>query len=184
MKQSDALELVDAGTLSRPGLIGRLVRFTLGVLCLYGLWNIISHAGVTIAQPYSSLDNLILLILAPLCILNYVVNIGFSKSWGSRPLIASLILLTLSAGIAFLISGSFDSPIFGIPLTFWLGYFYAHLGVSFVLSALLATPGCEMRSIPEAYGRVSGKPSEEHHCTAAFITSIDEWEQRRLQRPD
>jgi hypothetical protein len=79
-----------------------------------------------------------------------------------------------------LIAGSFNSPIFGIPLIFGWHTFYGHLGIAFVLSAIIATPGCEMRSIPDLFGRVIGKPSEEHHCPAAFITKIDEWEHRRF----
>ena len=182
MKQSDPLELVGAGTLARPGPVGRLVRFGLGVLCLYALWNIIAYAEVTIAQPFSSLVDLALLIILALFIFNYVVNIGFSKSWGRRPLIVSVTVIVLSAGIAKLSSGSLDSPIFGLPLTLWLVYFYGHLGAAFVLSALIATPGCEMRSIPEALGRITGRASDEHRCPASFITKIDEWEQRQLHQ--
>ncbi len=182
MRQSDPLELLDPGSLARPGPLGRLVRFALGALCLFALWDIVQHAETTITQPFSSLDNLALLILAPLCIFNYVVNIGFSKSWGFRPLAVSLAILALAAGIALLISGSFDHPIFGVPLILWLGYFYGHLGIAFILSAVIATPGCEMRSIPELIGRASGKASEEHHCPAAFIGKIDEWELKRLNR--
>lgn len=179
MKQSEPLELVEPGTLIRPGPIGRLVRLSLGALCLYAFVELFYYAEWTTTQPFSSLDNRILLFLAPLCIFNYVVNIGFSKSWGQRPLIASLAGLGLFGIAAFLTTGSFDSPILGIPLNLWLGYFYGHLGLSFVLSALIATPGCEMRAIPELFGRMSGKPSEEHHCPAAFITKIDEWEHSR-----
>ena len=168
MKQSDPLELVDHGSLVRPGPVGRLVRFALGVVCLYALWDIVQYAEIMITQPFSSLDNLVLLIVGPLCVFNYVVNIGFSKSWGNRPLLTSLIVLLLSAGIAFLTSGSFDHPIFGVPLILWLMYFYGHLGIAFLLSAVIATPGCEMRSIPELIGRTRGKASEEHHCPAAF----------------
>ena len=116
----------------------------LGVACLYGLFDIVRYAGATVDQPFSNLDNMALLFIAPLCVFNYVVNIGFSKSWGYRPLVGSLIVLSLSALVARLISGSFDHPIFGVPLVLSLGYFYAHLGISFVLSALIATPGCEM----------------------------------------
>lgn len=182
MNQSDPLELVGPGTLERPGPVGRLLRLALGALCIYALWSVVRHAEGIIAQPFSSLESLVLLIVFPLFVFNYVVNIGFSKSWGRRPLIVSLIVLGLSACIAFLVSGSLDSPIFGVPLTLWLGYFYAHLGIAFVLAALIATPGCEMRSIPEAIGRVLGRPSEEHHCPASFVTKIDAWEQRRLRR--
>ena len=36
-----------------------------------------------------------------------------------------------------------------------------------------------MRSIPELFGKVRGRPAAEHHCPAAFITKLDEWEQNR-----
>lgn len=179
MKQSDPIKLVDSGTLVRPGPIGRFVRLVVGIACLYALWEIIRFSNVASAQPFSTLDTRITLLFAPLCLLNYVVNIGFSKSWGHRPLLASLMTLGALAGIGFIITDSLDNRFFGIPLNLWLGYFYAHLGLSFILSAFIATPGCEMRAIPELFGRMSGKPSEEHHCPAAFISKIDEWEQSR-----
>lgn len=181
MKQSDPLELLDSGTLVRPGPIGRLIRLALGVACLYALWEIVRFADVASAQQFSTLDSRITLLLPPLCLLNYVVNIGFSKSWGHRPLLTSAATLGALAGVGFMITGSLDNRILGIPLNLWLGYFYAHLGFSFVVSAIIATPGCEMRAIPELLGRVRGKPSEEHHCPAAFITRIDEWERSKFR---
>jgi predicted transporter len=155
------------------------MRLAFGVLCLYVLWELFYYREWTSTQPVSSLDNRFLVLLAPLCIANYVVNIGFSKSWEYRPLMVSIVVLGVLGGIAFVVSGGLDSPILGIPLNLWLGYFYGHLGLAFVLSALIATPGCEMRAIPELFGRMRGKPSEEHHCPAAFITKIDEWEHSR-----
>ena len=113
MKQSATLELVDAGTLTRPGPIGRLFRLALGVLCLYALANLVFYVEWTTMQPFTSLGNRLLLLLAPLCAFNYVVNIGFSKSWGHRPLIGSAIFLLTTAISAYLVSGS---PIFGAPL--------------------------------------------------------------------
>ncbi len=179
MKQSDPLELVAAGSLARPGPVGRLVRLSLGMGCLLVLGQLLSSAEWTSEHPLASLDNRIFVWIAPLLVFNYVVNIGFTRNWGQKPLIVSLIVLATSAALAFIVFGSFDHRAFGIPLNLWLGYFYTHLGVSFVLSALIATPGCEMRAIPEIIGRVRGHVSEEHHCPAGFITRIDEWEQRR-----
>ena len=89
MKQSDPLALVDAGTLARPGPVGRVVRMALGAFCFYVLWEMWLNAGTTTASPVSTFGNRLLLILAALYIINYVVNIGFSKSWGRRPLFAS-----------------------------------------------------------------------------------------------
>jgi hypothetical protein len=176
MKQSDPLELVAEGTLRKPGPIGRLTRLALGIACLYTLATLMRYAETDINEPFSSLDNLALIILFPLCVFNYVINIGYSRSWGRWPLMVSLGLLVILAGVGYLITGSLNNQVFGIPLVLWLGYFYTHLGLSFVLAAVIATPGCEMRSIPEVLGRLSGKPGEEHHCPVAFITKIDEWE--------
>lgn len=182
MKQSDPLELVSAGTLVRPGPIGRLFRFVLGVLCLYVFAEVFYYWEWTTPQPFSTLDNRFLVLLAPLCVFNYVVNIGFTKSWGQRPLIFSAVGLVAIGCIAFFVSGSFDSSILGVSLNIWIAYFYGHLDLSFVLAAILATPGCEMRSIPELIGKVSGHASAEHHCPAGFITQLDEWEQRRFAK--
>ena len=179
MKQSDPWALVSAGTLARPGPIGRLFRFVLGVLCLYVFGEVFYYWEWTTAEPFSTLDNRFLLLLAPLCVFNYVVNIGFTKSWGQRPILFSVIALVLIGCIALLISGSFDSPILGIPLNIWFTYFYGHLGLSFVLAAIIATPGFEMRAMPEFVGKATGHASAEHHCPAGFITQVDEWEQRR-----
>lgn len=179
MKQSDALELVAPGSLTRPGIIGRLVRLCLGVFCLYALWTVVRYAGHTSASPVSSLDDRLLLVLAPLCIFNYVVNIGFSKNWGVRPVLASPALLATFAIVAWFVSGSLDSLILGIPLNLWLVYSYGHLGLSFVLAALIATPGCEMRAMPQLWGRVTGTPSREHLCPVSFLGKIDAWEKRQ-----
>ncbi len=179
MKQSEPLALVDAGTLVRPGPLGRLLRLSLGALCLYVFVGVFYDVEWTTIQSFSSLDARLLVLLPPLFVFNYVVNIGFSRSWGQRPFIASVIALTVFGAVALLATGSLNSPLLGIPLNLWLGYFYGHLGLSFVLSALIATPGCEMRAIPELFGRLSGKPSQEHTCPVAFITKIDEWEHSR-----
>ena len=178
MNQSD---FVEAGTLVRPGPVGRLARFGLGALCLYALWVVMVNLKVFVANPVSMLTELTLMIVAALWVFNYVVNIGFSKSWNRRPLFVSVAVLLLSAGVAFVWSGSFDSLIFGVPLTLWLAYFYLHLGACFVVAALIGTPGCEMRSIPELIGRMTGNVSKEHHCPASFITRVDAWERARVQ---
>ena len=57
MKQSEPLELVEPGTLIRPGPIGRLVRLSLGVLCLYAFVELFYYAEWITTQPFSSLDN-------------------------------------------------------------------------------------------------------------------------------
>ncbi len=180
MNQSDPLEFVDPGTLLRPGPVGRVVRLGMGVFCLYALYHVTRNYESVVAAPISALPQLAIMSGVCLCIINYVVNIGFSKSWGRWPAYASLGGFVILGAVAFSVDGSANSAILGLPFLAWLIYFYGHLGASFVIASLIATPGCEMRAIPELLGRMKGTPSEEHHCPAAFITKIDEWEQRRL----
>ncbi len=180
MNQSRPLELVAAGSLIRPGIIGRLVRLSLAVLCLQALWRLLNEHAALIATPVNLLPEFALLMLAPLCIFNYVVNIGFSKNWGRWPLWVSLGGIGTLATLSFAASGSLDGPLLGAPLLLWLVYFYAHLGISFLLAALIATPGCEMRSIPELFGRIIGRDAAGHHCPVAILGKIDAWEQKKF----
>ena len=179
MKQSDALELVEEGSLEPPGPVGRLVRLTSGIVCMYALYTLLLYWQTIIQAPISVLPDIAVLVFATIFIVNYVVNIGFGKSWGRWPSYLSVAIMLLLAAIAWLLFGTPDHPLLGTVLWAWLAYFFAHLGLSFVLSAIIATPGCEMRAIPELIGRMSGRPAAEHHCPASFITNIDAWESKR-----
>lgn len=179
MKQSDPLELVDEGTLNPPGPVGRLVRFAFGALCLYALYQLFLHNQSIIQKPISVLPNIGVLVLIALLIFNYVVNIGFGKSWGRWPNYLSIAVLLILAGAAWLVFETPDHPLLGIALWTWLVYFCAHLGLSFVLAATIATPGCEMRAIPHLIGKITGRAADEHHCPGALIASIDAWESKR-----
>lgn len=171
-----SLELVEEGSLARPGPIGRLVRLALGMFCLYGLWELLAVAPSFIERPIELLPNLGLMIAVVLCVFNYVVNIGFSKDWNNYPLIFSLTMLCLVALVNFSLTGNPGSTFLGVLIVLWMGYFFAHLGISFVLAAIIATPGCEMRAIPELFGKVANREAKEHHCPSTIITGIDRWE--------
>jgi len=179
VKQSDPLQLVDEGTLRRPGPVGRLARLALGIACFYALYVLVLHIQNIIQTPVSVLPNIAVLVFAAIFIINYVVNIGFSKSWGRWPSYLSFGAALLLAVIAWLAFGTADHPLFGAALWAWLFYFFSHLGVSFVLSAIIATPGCEMRAIPHLFGKISGRAVAEHNCPASFIAEIDAWESKR-----
>lgn len=125
------------------------------------------------------LPNIIIMVAATIFIINYVVNIGFGKSWGRWPSYVAVGSTLLLAAVAWLAFGMPDHALPGAVLWAWMVYFFVHLGVSFVLSAMMATPGCEMRAIPELIGRLSGQAAAEHHCPAAFISKIDAWESKR-----
>lgn len=174
-----SLELVDQGSLVRPGPIGRLVRLLLGMLCLYGFWELVRVAPYVIEKPFELLPNLAMMILVVLCVFNYVVNIGFSKDWKYYPTLTSLLVFVFLGLLSFLTANSVASTLFGLLLSLWMGYFYSHLGISFVLAAIMATPGCEMRAIPEFFGKITKQNVKEHHCPSSIISGIDRWERER-----
>lgn len=176
-----SLDLVAPGSLSKPGPIGRLLRLLLGVLCLYALWGLMNIGPDFVENPIGLLPNLGLMILFALCLFNYVINIGFSRDWHRYPLIASLIFLAAVATVGYLFTGDAGTDILGVSVLLWLGYFYTHLGVSFLLAAFLATPGCEMRAIPELFGKITHREAKEHHCPVGILSGIDQWEKRRSQ---
>ena len=59
----------------------------------------------------------------------------------------------------------------------WMVYWSLHLGGSFVLAALIATPGCEMRAVPHLTSLITGHAAKEHYCPG-FIDPLDRWERR------
>lgn len=181
MKQSDPLQLVESGTLVAPGPIGRAVRVVIGAACLYALYQLIIYRGPIVALPISHVDNIWPMLIVPLFIINPVVNIGFGVSWGRWPSYVSVIALTLIALCSRVLTSTFDNAIFGAGLWLWLVYFYTHIGLSFTLAGVAATPGCEMRAPPDLIGKLIGRPAQEHHCPA-FIGKIDNWELQRRDR--
>ncbi len=180
MKQPDSLEFVDSGTLLRPGIVGRMVRLLMGAACFYALFQISMNSSAIIYQPITVMPNLAVMSLVALCIVNYVVNIGFGKNWGRYPSFVSVMVLLVAAFAGWVYAGTPDHAILGFSYWLWLFYFFAHLGLSFVLAAVLATPGCEMRAIPELLGKIMGYSSQEHDCPVSLITKLDEWEAKTL----
>ncbi len=183
MKQSDPLQLVAQGSLDRPGPVGRSVRLAFGLLCSYALFELVLYRVNIISNPVSVLPSISIMVVVAILIINYVVNIGFGKSFGRWPSYISIAVALLLGTVSWLTFGTPDHPMLGTALWLWLAYFYSHLGVSFLLAAVIATPGCEMRSIPDLYGRVTGRETDEHHCPASFITAIDAWESGRRATP-
>jgi len=170
-----SLDLVEPGSLEKPGPVGRMVRFLLGVLCFYGLYELITVAPYFASDPIGLLPGMSLMILVAFCIFNYIVNIGFSRNWNRYPVAISFVLFGVMALVSYLVAGTPNTPIL-----LWLGCFFTHLGISFVLASALGTPGCEMRTIPQLFSKFTHRESKEHHCPVSIISGIDRWEKRHF----
>lgn len=162
------------GTLPPPGPIGRLVRLVLGLLIATFIYDWVQRIDSSdFYNPFILFWMAVSVALVP-----YVVNIGFGINRGAKPRYVLLALWALAAAIGFLLEGGFRSEILWSAVELSQIYIYGHLGVSFLLAAILATPGCEMRAIPHLWGKVSGKSSREHYCPG-FIDNVDRWERNR-----
>ena len=173
------LNLEECGTLPKPGPVGRLVRFGFGALCLYyvfGLWTVRDDLMTGAGSIRPLLWNGIAF---GLFLVSYVVNIGFSRDWKKRPAIGSAVTMLALATIGYVQLGAFETPLLANVIHVWELYIFSHLGTAFVMSALIGTPGCEMRAFHHLYSLVTGNPTKEHICPVGPLTPVDRWEAKR-----
>ena len=176
MKQDTGF--VEAGTLTRSGPIGRLLRFVFGLMCAWFLMLIMTDTARTAAR-FPNIMELWPGIFFALYLFSYVINIGFGRQWGRWP---QIVILSCTAAAAF---GSFAAYgiVWGPPLAWfimaWVSYLYTHLAISFFLSAVLATPGCEMRALPHLIAKLGNRAPLEHDCPVGPLSRIDAWEAGR-----
>jgi hypothetical protein len=172
------LKLDDPGSLPRPGPIGRLVRLLFGLASLSYAWSLVRVAG-SLHEVDGHIMSLVWNgILPGLFLISYVVNIGFSRAWKKWPAIASAGMFLAIAGIGYLTEGTAETALLARAVWGWEVYLFSHLGLAFVISAVFATPGCEMRAFHDLYSRITGVPTKEHYCPVGPLHPIDQWESK------
>jgi hypothetical protein len=73
--------------------------------------------------------------------LAYVVNVGFTITWGRWLQLITVLVAMASVVLDLSVYGSFWGPPLGLLVFVLLAYVTGHLGLSFILAGLLATPG-------------------------------------------
>lgn len=173
------LRLDEPGTLPTPGLVGRLARLAFAAACAWFLIGLVDVYG-NVLDSQGHVRNVVWNgILWGLFLISYVVNIGFSRAWKKWPAIVSVGALLILAAYGYITQGSFETELFANAVWVWEFYLFAHLGLSFLLSAMLGTPGCEMRALHDLYSRLSGRTTKEHYCPVGPLSAIDRWESGR-----
>ncbi len=168
---------VVAGSLPKPGWIGRSVRLILGVVLLDGAWSGIRYGYPALVEQVPQAGNWLPIAIA-LWLLPEVIDLGWGVSWHHRSQLAVLAFagaLSLGGG---LLQGLWWPAALGWFVLGLTVYVFLHLGASFVLAALLGTPGCEMRALPYLWTRVTGRATSEHVCPGP-IGALDRWELAR-----
>ncbi len=176
---------VEPETFVRPGPRGRALRLFLGGLQLTATILALFNANMFLRpeEPFSvSLFVVIWLgssLLVALWLLGMMVNIAFGVTWGDRLywILLGLAVLTLSLSLA--VSGAIWAVPFSLLVFIVILYTTAHLGISLILAAILATPGCEMRSIPHLIAILEKRDLVDERSCPYGLTRFDEREARR-----
>ena len=173
----DTIETVfeDQGSLDKPRLMGRAVRLLIGVYLLHLASPLIPNLGWFFQNgippyPTNMISAGIFFLVLP-----YVVNIGWSLNSKRIPQIVVVAVSLILGGIDYFTGGAFYGSTLKIFTVIWVYYTIIHLGICMVLAALLATPGCEMRSLPHLWSMITGSHTKEHYCPG-FLNCLDRWE--------
>lgn len=172
------LKLEKPGSLMRPGPVGRLLRLGFAILCLALVWDLLTitefrdETGHVSGIIWNALVFSIFLV-------SYVINIGFSRDWKKWPAIITALFLVSIAGGGYAMTGNPETEVLATAMWFLDLYVFAHLGLAFLLAAIIATPGCEMRAFHDAYSKLTGVPTSEHHCPVGPLQPVDQWEARQ-----
>jgi hypothetical protein len=172
------LKLDQPGSLPKPGPIGRIARLSFGALCLWYVMELIMASSYLIDSDGQISTVLWNGILIGLFLVSYVINIGFSRAWKKRPALVSIGILLLIALIGFAVQGSFETLFLARAIWVWELYVFSHLGLAFIVSALIRSPGCEMRAFHHLYSHLTRIPTKEHYCPIGPLHPIDQWEAR------
>ncbi len=170
------------GTLLRPGIIGRTARLLFAAVCLYTFWFVLINGDAFLGSTPAALTQAVVAIAVAFWLFPYVLNIGFTKDWRRKPQVATVLLLLAASAASWISYGGILGPPLGLVVFVWLIYVFGHLGVSFALASMLATPGCEMRAIPHLWSLVTGRETKEHYCPVGPLHRIDQWEDGRKNR--
>lgn len=176
------LKFDNPGSLPKPGPVGRLVRLVFGLICTWYVVQLLEISGQLMADGGRIKPVVWNGILIGLFLVSYVVNIGYSRAWKKWPALISGGIFLAIAAYGHSVNGSYETYLLARTVWGWEIYLFSHLGLAFIISALLATPGCEMRAFHDLYSRLSGVPVKEHVCPVGPLNAIDQWEAGRKQR--
>ncbi len=165
------------GTLPKPGSIGRFVRLGWGVFLLWSFVNVVQQWQTLVSlETLPHWSFLVIALFTASKVFPYVITIGLGFNSYYKPLSYGLIVMNLvGTGLSWLMAGNLWSPLMGWFVGIWFLYTIGHLGVSFLLSSVLSTPGCEMRSIPQLWSILMHQETKEHFCPG-HIDAVDRWE--------
>jgi len=159
----------------RPGVIGRILRLLTGLLQVRFVISVVPEFNYYMTYYFPRDFMYWIAVIIAFLVLNPVINIGFNLKSSRRPQIIFLFLVAVSVLFNLWQFGA----ILEAPLNFLIFlmaiYVHIHLGMAHILSAILATPGCEMRAFSQIMTMITSKKTDFYVCPG-FWTPLDKWE--------
>ncbi len=174
----------EQGSLMPPKLIGRIVRFLLGAWLLTAVYPMADALYGWIALGFWDSTTpprglmFYLLVAFAFWATPHVINIGFTKNWRRGPQWVIASVAAALVGVDLAAYGTWWSGPLAVFVYLWLLYIAVHLGLSLVLSSIIATPGCEMRAVPHLWTIVTRRSTREHYCPG-WLDRLDRWERSK-----
>ncbi len=172
------LTYVPAGTLPKPGWLGRGIRLLLGVIVLLSTYSVATHYDqLTFAGGVPLSIGLWVLAFALFYSMRDVIDLGLNVHWGQKAQLATLGLAAAAIVIDEIGYGRLWAPPLGTLFYLWVLLIGFPLGVALILAGIWGTPGCEMRVFSALLARLQGRSAAEHFCPGG-IDFLDHWEAR------
>ena len=131
---------VAIGTLSKAGPMGRIVRMVIGLaMAAWVIWKLRTHEVLTGMEFPAS--GIWIGVLIMFYFLSDVFNIGFNRRWGRWPQYSFVLLVAGAILIDFAQYGGFWGPPVGWLIHLMMVGVGGIIALSFLLSAILASPG-------------------------------------------
>lgn len=163
-----------------PGPIGRVARLVFGV----GLAQLVVSLVLLMVDGFSGWPedgdvDLAIGIGLTLWLAPTIYDIGLQRSLGHGWHGVAI----AGGGVAALLGLLGGEP--GTAATYWMlawiSFTLGWLAISFVLAAVLRTPGCEMRALPHLWARLTNTGERVAPCPGP-LQPLDEWEARATGR--
>ena len=157
-----------ANPLPTPGWLGRAIRLALGLgelSLLIPLFTILRTDMWAGDVPLRSVSFYVLLGLTA-WLSSWVIRILVDRPWGQKPMLVLLAGAAVAAGAGYATVGTFDALPLSLYLWAWFTGFILILGPAHVLSAVFATPGCEMRVYAQLLAKLRRDEAEVVACPA------------------
>lgn len=134
-------EFKKAGSMDKPGPVGRWARVLSGLLCVYFLYSVVAGYPGIVSTEFPVVFSLWIGVLFCLHGLPHVLKIGFGFHFGKWPRWFWLVIVAGTVAFSFFERGTLWGPEVGLAVFVLVFFVLVMLAPALVLSGIIATPG-------------------------------------------